>query len=379
MIIGTRAVPKKGLVTIIEKYKISTRQLSLILLGAILGNSVIYVPSIRYAGQFGWLSNIMAIFFGLAYFFFLSKFVELLKGKSLVGYCLGLFGAIWGRIIILPLILYLFLDVSLVLKGMGLMLTTFIYEETPLIFLSILVILTTAYGLKKGVEVIARNCEIVVPYLIFILSLLLLMITFNIINYDNLKPLFPTRVIPVFRGVLPIIAFPILDSVFLLFLLPLINKPKPGLIYRGLAAALLLGGGFLTLRPLIVAGAFGPTEASNMTFPIINAVRLIQFGDFVERLESVTLPISITSSYVKVLILYYITTVSLTEFFGLKDYQPFIFPLGLILAAFSELVLVSTEQILIITKIVWFPLSLIPALIIPLLLFITGKIKSATK
>ena len=66
MIIGKRAVPKKGLVTIIEKYKISTRQLSLILLGAILGNSVIYVPSVSYAGQFGWLSNIVAIFFGLA-------------------------------------------------------------------------------------------------------------------------------------------------------------------------------------------------------------------------------------------------------------------------------------------------------------------------
>ena len=364
---------------IIEKEKISTRQLTLIMIGYILGDAMIFGPAIAYAGHHAWLSNIISILFGLLYFFLLSKFVKLMKGQSLVKYCLSLFGAFWGRIIILPLILYLFLDAGLVIKEMGLMISTYIYEETPLIFFSVTLVLTTAYGVKKGVEVIARNCEIIVPYLIFILLILLVPIMITVINYDNLKPFFPPSILPAVKGAIPLIGFPVLDSVFLLFLLPLINQSRSDRLFKGLATALFIGGGLLFFRPLVAVGAFGATEAANMPFPVFNAVRLIQFGDFVERLESVMLPIWLSSSYVKILILYYVTTVSFTEFFQLDNYQPFILPFGLILAAFSELVLSSIDQSVLIANIIWFPLSFIPSIIIPLLILISGKIKAARK
>lgn len=118
----------------------------------------------------------------------------------------------------------------------------------------------------------------------------------------------------------------------LMFFIPYLNK------YRQARAAAIKSVLILTvvmLLDIIVCIGVFELQVGQYVFPIYYLAYYIGVAGFLERVEAVVLALWVTGSTVKVAIWYYCAVLSLTQLFGLKDYKPFVFPIGLIIGVFS--------------------------------------------
>ncbi|MFC4809337.1 GerAB/ArcD/ProY family transporter [Paenibacillus sp. GCM10023250] len=98
--------------------------------------------------------------------------------------------------------------------------------------------------------------------------------------------------------------------------------------------AVILAMCTLSLCNLYTLMLFGNITGS-FTYPVIQAARFISIADFLEHLESVVVVIWVAGVYLKIAIFYYVLAIGMAHWLGLDDYRPIVFPIGVLLLAFT--------------------------------------------
>jgi len=94
---------------------------------------------------------------------------------------------------------------------------------------------------------------------------------------------------------------------------------------------------FFLLITISVQTTMGVELAKNQEFPFYSAVKLIDIGNFIERIESIHMGVWLLGGFIKVTFFFYLSVLGLSQLFNLKDYTPIVLPTGLLLIPFTVL------------------------------------------
>ncbi|AHF05817.1 GerAB/ArcD/ProY family transporter [Desulfitobacterium metallireducens] len=319
----------------LEKGRITYKQLILLIFLSRIVTSISFLPGLNEppANQDIWLSDLL--FFPIQ--LFLASPIYLLwkrfPDQTIIQYSQTIAGKV-GKLVGLLIIWYFLHYTAITLAQYSFFLTSAVMPETPALFFMLSLILVCAYAARKGLEVIGRLSELFAP-LIMISLILFLSLEVKDMNFKILTPLLEKGIFPVFHGSL-IAASKTLEVLGLAMLLPYLNnrqKVKPIFILSFALISL-----YLVLLTLPVVTMLGLELAKSSSFPCYSVIRLINVGDFLNRLESIHMAICSLGAFIKISFQYYLTVLGLSQLLELREYKPLVLPIGALLIPLSLLI-----------------------------------------
>jgi spore germination protein KB len=310
----------------LEEGRISRFQLIMLMVGFIYGTSLIIGPA-GGAGHDAWIANLIGIMEALLIAWIFIALTNQFKDKTIVEINDLVYGRILGKGISLIFIWYLFYLSALVLTNVSRFFATEIYVATPKAVILIFMVAVCASTVGRGIEVLAR-CSVV---LVALTLLVTLSDTFLVIPNMDIKNLLPILDIPV--GKLLWVAhgaatFPFAETVAFTMIFAFVNNHKGR--YAPVATAILIGGLGLTLLAARNTLVLGPME-SGYVYPSYMAVKMIDIGDILSRLEVGVAVFFIFTGFLKVSVLLYGTVLGLSQVLNLRSYRPLIIPVGILM------------------------------------------------
>src|SRR5690554_726339 len=186
-----------------KKVQISNRQLWFILFmirtTVILAN--LPVLTLSDSRQDAWISALLTLLGSEVFVLLIAYLDSRFPGVSLIEYSQQLLGKWAGRIISFVL-LFLFLEVSLVkLRFYAEVIATGFLPETPMWFITGLMVINAVYCVHLGLETLARASDLL--FFIFVFSIIsLIIIPLPEIRLNNIQPVLARGWQPVIRGAL---------------------------------------------------------------------------------------------------------------------------------------------------------------------------------
>ncbi|MBA1335537.1 MAG: hypothetical protein HPY66_1162 [Firmicutes bacterium] len=205
-----------------EKARISSIQLFLLLTGFLYGSTVIINPALG-AKNDAWLAIIlggvggallMGVYVSIALLNPSRTLVEILRDRS---------GKFVGNAVSILYIWYFVHLASLVFRNFGEFMVTVTFPETPMIIVIGIFAVILVYAVNSGVEVMGRLSELfmpVVPVVVLIISLSLITTR----DFTAFLPVLENGMAPVLKAAFGFITFPFGETIAFLMLFPHLNQ-----------------------------------------------------------------------------------------------------------------------------------------------------------
>ena len=349
------------------KVRISRLQLSLLLIGFILGN-VSIINSAANAKQDAWLAYLIGWSGGIILIGIYGFIARLNPEKTLIEILKKHFGKYLGSGVAFLYILYFIHLGALMTRSAGNFVLISTYPETPLFLLMLLPGLTVLYQVRKGLEVMGRVDEFFVPIAV-IAILILLVFMFPLYDPSNFKPILKDGLQPVLKTSLTVTSFPFGEAVIFLMIFPYINSKK-GLIKISIFSV-LIAGCILFLSILKDIMVLGGDKFARNVYPSFVSSRLAPGYN----LDPLVVAILAIGTGVKGKICIYGTSLGLKQLFNLDNYKLISLQVLLIIVALATWLHPSTVDLLQWKFNIWPYYSIPFQIIIPLYLLISSILK----
>src|SRR5690554_3727073 len=281
--------------------------------------------------QDAWMSVLIASAIGILNIIFIYGTIYKYNHKlTFIKILEKYFGIIFGKIIAIIYIIYFMFISLLILRHIYEVLIMYLLPGTPKIIIISICVLLIIYSVNKGIESIARAGEIYFFATMFAyISFIFFLLFSNIINFNNLFPILDNGFKPVVKASIPLfIAFPFGELVPFLTIFHYLNKSK-GTVKTSVLAMLSITF-ILTILTILTIITLGAYIINNSPYPTIKMIRLINVGFSVRRLYSLAVMISLTSSVIKLMLFFFVTTTGLRDIFDPKSCQKYIIPTSFI-------------------------------------------------
>lgn len=315
-----------------EKGKISSLQMSMLMYPTIVATAILTVPSItaKYAKNDLWISPIWASFIGYITVYIVCQLYKLYPNQTIIQCSEQIIGRFAGKILGF---LYVFFYIHLtgqIARSYGEFVVDSFLVNTPISVIIVSMILLCALAVRGGVEVLGRLAEFFFPAFIFPLILLIILLSPDF-EFKNIFPVLGSGMMPSMKGaIVPNGWFT--EFFLILFLLPFVTDVKNGRKYGMITVfAVMVTLIIVNLTVLFVLGATTATKV----YPLMNAGRYISLADFFEHLESMTMAVWILGAFVKISVFYYAGAIGTAQWLNLSDYRSIVWPLGILIVEFS--------------------------------------------
>ena len=251
---------------------------------------------------------------------------------NLAQYSEKILGKWMGKAVSILFLPFPFLLASLVLRNIGDFLTTYIMPETPIQFIHMMMLIVVMMGIRLGIETIARAAEIIFPWFI-VLFLMLVIFVSPQIEVQKIQPVLEEGMKPVLHAALLFAAYPFMEFVTFLFIIPHVNRP--GEVGKAFFAGTCMGGAIIVVLTALSILVIGPDHTARDIYPSYVLAQKINIGDFLQRIEAIIAGLWFITIFFKLSISFYAATLSLAQILNLKEYRMLVFPLGMIMVVFS--------------------------------------------
>lgn len=317
----------------IEGGRVSSKQLTLMMISQVIATAVIFLPGIsaKEAHESGWISPIIATALGIVMAVTVVNLTLRYPGKTIVQYAPDIVGRIPGKIIGFLYAWWFLHLAAIVIREFAEFLITAIMVETPLIVFIIAIIIVSTYAVNSGLEVVARTNEFLMPLVIGSIIMIVALVSKDM-KFTNLLPVLEKGWGPVFKGAYAPTSW-MGETVAMAMLLPYLNKPKEG--YKAVITALLIVGISLVIAAAAGVAVFGAEELARMEFPVFSLARIIRIAAFLERIDAVVMALWVSGVYMKVTVTYYCGVLAAAQALNLKRYQPILLPYAILLGVLT--------------------------------------------
>jgi spore germination protein KB len=321
----------------LEKGKLSTRQLTILVMLLTIGDSILVIPpsTTHYARQNAWISTLIGMVIGLLAIYMYSRFIKLYPKLTLIEAIQKAFGKWLGTVLSLMTLMF-FLIVTV---GSMREVSDFVIAEmlpgTPTPAILTLFIFIVIMATRLGIEVLGRTGEIFTP-MIIILFLILTVAIVPQMNIVRILPILEDGIKPVLRGSISITAYTFLEPVVFLMVLPYVSQQQK--ITKGLLLGCLLGGTIIFLTLTVSILVLGPDLTTRDIYPSYNIARRISIGGFFERVEALIALQWMLTLFIKVTLFFYAFILGLSQLLKLKEYRVLTLPTGLILVSLAPII-----------------------------------------
>ncbi|MGE7907250.1 GerAB/ArcD/ProY family transporter [Peribacillus sp. NPDC094092] len=359
----------------LEKGKIGSRQLMILVILYTLGDSILVLPSIvtTEAEQDGWVSGIIGVTIApLLVVFLYDALRKRYPDSTLVEYSQKILGKWLGMAVSLLFISYFFITTATYLSEIGDFMISHIMPDTPVQVIMILFMSVVLMAARLGLEPLARSAEIFFPFVVLLISILIILLLPEI-KFQNLQPVGEGGLKQVIRGSIPFIVFPFIEPVAILMILPFVSQQDK--IRKSLFVGQLLAGSVLIVITMLAILVLGAESTARQNYPIYMLAKKINIGDFMTRLEALLAVIWFITIFIRFSMFFYVTVLSLAQTLKLQDYRPLVFPFGILLISFT---LIMTPNIVHYSKFIseiWPFYALTFGFLLPLILLLIAKVQ----
>lgn len=308
---------------------------SALLINAICARIFLNFPrvAVEDSGTAGWIEVVYFSIVVFLLFILIQKLYKSFEGVDILDICEFTFGRI-SKVVLGFIYIFLFLFIgSIILREYSENLKVVSLSNTPISFIMVILLLAALAGAFSGIEAIVRFHAIVVPIIIIGLFIILI----GAAKFYDINKLFPIlgNGVPVIisKGLIRISVFsPIL---YLFFITPFIKTHKnlklAGYIGIGLSGLLL------TVTAVVYLLIY-PYPASTESFlPVYQISRLVSYGRFFQRIESIFLLIWVSSSLLYLSIILFFVSYTFKKIFKLEYNKPLLIPFAIIIMSLSLL------------------------------------------
>ena len=338
----------------------------------ILSTVILFVPSItaEQAKQSAWIVPILASLAGVVTLWLVTRLGKRFPSYNLPQYSQMILGKFFGKLLIVWYSLMFTFTSILIARQFTEFISITLLPETPFLVISFAFILVGIYATSKGLEVIARMNQFVLPLLLTALFVGFILGWVKV-DMDRLLPLLEGGITPIIKASwIPASWFG--EVIFLAFIFTQVNKPKE-IFQKGLIG-LMMAAGIMALMTLFTIAIFGFALTSTFTFPFWSAIRFLEFGVYLQRLESILVIVWITSMVVKISIFVYLAGTTMIQLIPIKE-KTIWFPLGGLVVLSSVYGFKNMEQFTEILITIWPSVGLMSEIGFPFLLLIVANLR----
>lgn len=282
---------------------------------------------IEIGGTAGWMIPVYITVLALIFFTIIQKLYEYFEGKDIIDIgekAAGRAGRIITGIIIL---LYLMNIVSVVLREFAEDMKVIALINSPISFVSMFFILGMIIGSYFGIEALVRFCSVSVP----VVTVGFFVIIFGVAPYydtNNFFPVLGNGIKAIFgKGFFLVSTF---SPIIILFLINPFLKTHKSFKKVGYYS-IALSGIFFFLGTFCYLLVY-PYPVSNENFlPIFQLARLMEYGRFFQRIESIFVLIWATSALTFLSTGFYFIIYVFRKTFELEYHRPLIWPFIIII------------------------------------------------
>ena len=253
--------------------KISTRQVTILLILQMFNTNILLLPKLctYYVGRNGYILPIVALVIGILYVYCITSLTMRFPNMTLVELTKSILPNWLAYILLILFSIKVLIGTGLELRMFGEMISQVMLPKTPIMVIMSIILLTTSYLVKSGVEATARMGEVLV-YFIFVPLIIVFIIIALGADYRELLPLFQTNIESVGIGALNI-SFLFIPLEFLLMMTGMMEKPdkarKVGIVAIVIIAILE------SIIILLTIAEIGLGETQRQIWPVIALMQSI--------------------------------------------------------------------------------------------------------
>jgi spore germination protein KB len=288
------------------------------------------------AGRDAWLSILIGCLAGLIMFSGYAYLYRKHPGMPFTAYTRKLLGKTAGTpVAVMYIILYMNLA-GRDLRDGSTMLAMATMHDTPLFILSMLMILSGAYVLHKGLEVLTRTSLVfaMIVLIIGVFSMVMLMLSGSI-NLNLLLPTLENGIGPVLESVArQNYMFPFGEMICFTMLMPYLSDSKKG--PWAIAAGMLVSGLLLSSTMALNISVLGADIVERSPLPLMPTISKISISDFIQRVDIFVVMVLIIGVFFKMSVFFAAALIGISELFKLS-YRRMLYPVALIILFTSML------------------------------------------
>lgn len=354
------------------KEKISNKE-GIVLIALFIMGSTLAVGVGGEAGRDAWISIILGVLLALPIILVYGRILNKFPGKNLFDIFYIALGRGLGTVISLLYIWFAFHLGALVLRNYGEFINTVSLIDTPQYITMGFFIVLCIWGVKAGIEIVARWSKLALNILIILVIAVSLLQIPNM-EIDNLRPTLLNGFEPILSGVFSLLSFPLLEII--VFVLIFSSKKNIEYPNRALVYGLIFGGIVIlstTIQELLV---LGHRDYLNTYFPSYRTVSRIDIGGIIQRVEIIVSTTILAGGFVKITICLLGACTGITRVFNLSDYRFLVTPLGLLMLNMAYFLYGSLIEMVQWAFNIWPYYAFIFQVILPVLIFIVVEIKT---
>lgn len=288
------------------------------------------------AGRDAWFSILLGCAAGLVMFSGYAYLYRKHPGLPFTAYTRKLLGKYIGTpVALIYIVLYLNLAARDLRDGSS-MLAMATMHNTPLFILSTLMLLSGAYVLHKGLEVLGRTSIVFAVVVVGIGLFGTIMLIFSgSINLNRLLPFLENGLQPVVTSVIhQNYMFPFGEMVCFTMLMPYLGNAKKGPWI--IAAAMLFSALVLSFTMALNVSVLGADIVERSPLPLMPTISKISISDFIQRVDIFVVMVLIIGVFFKMSVLFAAALIGISELFRLP-YRRMLYPCALIILFTSML------------------------------------------
>lgn len=308
----------------LEKGIISTRQFVLMLFIIITSYTALHVPAllIFQAGRDAWLAVIggwiLDVLLAIIYAYLGVRF----PGENFVQYSITILGKYLGRIVGIMFPIFFLIVCSLLQRGLSQLIHFAFLPNTPFEVILIGGAIIIGFGARKGIEVIARVCEIIAPIYLFSI-ILVIMLLLPEAEITKLQPQLTEGFPNIFIGAFLVLTFFGICIMMAMFI-PINNKIENGFLAKFIAVS--MGAFFVGTTVVLSTMVFGYDKVKEISIVGFSLTRMISIGNFIERLEILWMLIAVGAGIMASAMMIWAFSLGVAQIISLKTYKPLIWP-----------------------------------------------------
>ncbi|MNK39035.1 Spore germination protein YndE [compost metagenome] len=363
-----------------EKNRITSFQFFSLMLLFQLGTSLVVNLGMR-AGRDAWISIFLGMVYGLLLFWIFTFLYRLFPGMLPTAYTRNLFGKYVGWVIGLMYTVFFVYQTGRDLRDGGALVLSTALRQTPLIVANALMIMSVAYVVHKGIEVLARTAIIfaVVVILIGSFSTILLILS-GVIEMERVFPILGNGISPVLETFYrQSYAFPFSEIICFSMILPYLGNAKTGV--KAGYIAILMSGIILSYTSVINVAVLGVDMVQRSPLPLMTTISKASISDFIQRNDILIVMTLIIDDFFKVAVYFYVALIGIADLFKIA-YRKLIYPMALLVLLISLVVAKSLPEHLEEGAVILYRIDPLFFVVIPLILCVAGwiyKIRTASR
>ncbi|MBW4084510.1 endospore germination permease [Paenibacillus sp. S150] len=353
--------------------QLSALQFFILTFGLNVGTSILVTPSgmAHGAREDAWLASLCSVLLNLIMVLLYIALSRLYPGKSLFEILEAVLGRWLGKAFTLFYLFYFLILTGTLLGNLGFFISSEFMPETPIEAVQIVFLISAIFSARMGIVVLGRVGELMFPWVIFLLSILVLAL-FPQIDWNHIKPMLEDGWAPVMSAGFQSAMFQ--EMIVLMAFLPLVKLKKSA--EKAYLWGTFTGGMTLSIIVLLSLLVLGIEQTENSTFPAFALAKTINIGNFLQRVEGMMITIWVLTFFIKISLLFLSMLQGLRSVFALKAQNHLIYPLAVLFIIIAWNTYINTVYINQIIQQVWGNFSSLYLLLFPFLLYLIALLRT---